>query len=224
MFKASTPIAITPPAVDIAGNYHLIAVSDANGTDASGSPLDPPLEFAGGIFLATDATQTPAPTLVYVFGAPSDNTVTITSSSVQLVDAGGTTTLSLSGIADLTGIHVHGEGGNDTLGVAPAAMAGVTTPLWLYGGDGSNTLIGGAGDDIIVGGSGQNVIHGGDGFNSPEIVDDGDTKAAFPGLVNNYYQETGTWSNDPTPGTAFNGTQRVHARQRRHDRQSGLDV
>ena len=200
-----------PLAVDIAGNYHLIAVSDANGTDAGGSPLDPPLEFAGGIFMATDATQTPAPTLVYVFGAPSDNTVTITSSSVQLVDAGGTTTLSLSGIADLTGIHVRGEGGNDTLGVAPAAMAGVTTPLWLYGGDGNNTLIGGAGDDIIVGGSGQNVIHGGDGFNSPEIVDDSDTKAAFPGLVNNYYQETGTWSNDPTPRTAFNGTQRVHA-------------
>ena len=72
-------------------------------------------------------------------------------------------------------------------------------PLWLYGGDGNNTLIGGAGNNVIVGGSGQNIIHSSNGVNTPQTVDDSDVAAAFPGLED-YFQDTGTWSDAASRG------------------------
>jgi hypothetical protein len=105
----------------------------------------------------------------------------------------------------ITGIHVRGEAGNDVFDAAPD----VALPLWLYGGDGNSTLTGGEGNNVIVGGSGTNVIHDGNGQSSPQVVDSSDTQTAFSGLTN-YYHESGTWSNDSTPGTAYNGGQRLH--------------
>ena len=40
----------------------------------------------------------------------------------------------------------RGEAGNDIFEAQPD----VTLPLWLYGGNGNNTLIGGAGNNVIV--------------------------------------------------------------------------
>ena len=60
---------------------------------------------------------------------------------------------------------VYGLGGNDDI----QAAGGITLPLWLYGGEGSdrlkggganNVLIGGAGDDLLVGGGDRDILIG----------------------------------------------------------------
>ena len=182
---------LTPAFDDIPSDYHLIAVSTA-----SSDPAENTVAFAGGIFVAASLTQSPPQDVLYVFGTNGGDTVSIhgagDSPANSVVFDGGTPfTIGQS----ITSIHVRGEHGNDTF----QADTDVALPLWLFGGDGNNTLVGGAGDDLIVGGSGQNVIHGGDGFNSPEIVDDSDTHAAFPGTYN-FYQSfmppCGTWNDE----------------------------
>jgi hypothetical protein len=204
-------VSFTPAFDDIQSNYHLIAVADANGATSG-------IEFDGGIFYAQSVTASPPQNILYVFGSNSSDlpvsggdTVSIYGNSDSpnpnsVVFDDGTAFDYSSITPPITGIHVRGEAGNDDF----QADANVTLPLWLYGGNGTNTLVGGAGNNVIVGGSGTNVIHDGNGQSSPQVVDSSETLAAFPGLAN-YYQETGTWTDDPTPGTAYNGGQRLHA-------------
>ena len=120
-YTASFPAAFD----DIPSDYHLIAV-----TDASSDPTQNTVEFGGGIFVAASATLDPQQNFVYVFVVLGVDTVSITASSVQLADSTSTTSLPLGGITDLGGIHVRGEDGDEVLHVD----AGVTSPLWLYGG------------------------------------------------------------------------------------------
>ena len=80
----------------------------------------------------------------------------------------------------------------------------MTLPLWLYGGNGNNNLIGGAGNNVIVGGSGQNTLQSSNGVNTPQTIDDSDTTTTFPGLEN-YFQDTGSWSSATEVAGAFNG-------------------
>ena len=75
-------------------------MSDANGMNSDGTPVDPAVEFSGGIFTATDTTQTPNQTLVYVFGTPGNDTVTINNSSVQLTSSALTASLSLTAVCE----------------------------------------------------------------------------------------------------------------------------
>ena len=197
----------TPAFDDTASDYHLIAVSDANS-----DPTQDTVEFAGGIFVAASVTQSPPQNVLYVFGSDngSGDTVYIhgaadTPANKVVFDGGSPFSIG----STITGIHVRGEDGNDTFQADPD----VTLPLWLYGGDGTNTLVGGNGGDTIVGGSGQNVIHDGNGWNSPEIVDNSDTQATFPNLDNFYHENVPSgdpgWSNGTT-GLGFNGIERVH--------------
>jgi hypothetical protein len=200
----------TPQFDDIQSNYHLIAVADANGATSG-------IEFDGGIFYAQSVTASPPQNILYVFGSNSSDLPGSGEDTVNIYGAGdspansvvfdGDSAFDYSSITPpITGIHVRGEAGNDEF----QADANVTLPLWLYGGSGANTLVGGGGNNVIVGGSGTNVIHDGNGQSSPQIVDSSDTLTAFSGL-SNYYHELGTWTNDSTPGTAYNGGQRLHA-------------
>ena len=159
---------------------HLIAVSDANGTNSDGTPVDAAKEFSGGIFEAQ--------TVVYVFGTPANDTVTVSNSSITLnSDAAPLPTgrpRSTSAPRTAT-----------TLNASPTVATAATLPLWVYGGDGSDTITGGNGGDTIVPGSGQNVIHEGNGWNSPEIVDDSDGVRSG---VNNSFQVSGSdWTSGP---------------------------
>ncbi len=79
----------------------------------------------------------------------------------------------------------------------------------IIGGSGTNYIIGHGAHDLLAGGSGQNSIFN-DGVSTPQIVDSADNQTAFPSIPN-YYQESGTWADDPTPGTAYSGGQRLHA-------------
>ena len=97
----------------------------------------------------------------------------------------GGTPFSIS--SSITGIHVRGEAGNDTF----EAASDVTLPLWLNGGNGTNTLTGGSGNNVIVGGSGQNTIQSSNGVSTPQTIDDLDTQATFPGLED-YFLATGS--------------------------------
>ena len=111
----------------------------------------------------------------------------------------------LAGISNLSGVHVRTEDGNDTVNGAPTVATAATLPLWIYGGDGNDTITGGNGGDTIVPGSGQNVIHEGNGWNSPEIVDDSDGVRSG---VNNSFQA----GNAFTGGPGFNGSEQIHAK------------
>ena len=54
---------------------------------------------------------------------------------------------------------VQGDAGNDTIIVS----SNITSPAWLFGGDGSDRLVGGSGCDLLVGGAGADTLTGGGG-------------------------------------------------------------
>jgi Ca2+-binding RTX toxin-like protein len=56
-------------------------------------------------------------------------------------------------------IEIYGQGGNDQITVAPD----VTTPAYIFAGNGNNVITGGGGQTVIVGGSGHNLLTGGSG-------------------------------------------------------------
>ena len=170
------------------------------------------------IFQASDPTQSPAESYVCVFGAGVADTVTVSGDSI-VYDGQSAYTVA----AGTASIHIRDASGDDTLGADPADIDATTLPLWLFGGCGSNTLIGGGGDNLIVGGTGSNVIHCGGGFSSPEIVDNSDTRAAFPSISNFYHEGVGTndtaWTDDAN-GRGFNQGQREHAASSNADTQA----
>ena len=98
----------------------------------------------------------------------------------------------------ITGIHVRGEAGNDTFQADPD----VTLPLWLYGGNGNNTLTGGAGNNVIVGGSGQNTIHSSNGVSTPQTVDDQRRRLDRAGGLLPKHRQLGPAFPLPGPSTA----------------------
>ena len=62
------------------------------------------------------------------------------------------------GVFDPTSrIIIHGVAGNETIGVSPK----VTTPSFIYGGRGNDSLWGGGGANVIIGGAGNNTLYGG---------------------------------------------------------------
>jgi VCBS repeat-containing protein len=67
-------------------------------------------------------------------------------------------------LSDLGGLNLRTHGGDDR---APLNLsADSTLPLWLFGGDGSDTLSGAGGDDILDGGAGADTLDGGDGIDT----------------------------------------------------------
>jgi hypothetical protein len=196
----STPTDFSDPQQE----YHLIAVADNGGTDGS------TLEFSGGIFAATDPTQTPPQNYVCVFGTPYEGTGTPPSETVTVsyetvsgvtgnyIQFGGSDYLVDPSVA---AVDIRTEGGDDTVTGTPTIATAAIVPLIIYGGSGDNTFTGGAASNLIVPGSGQNTIQSSNGVTSPQTVDDSDV--ATGGLRNNF-QEAGTWTSETVAG-AFNG-------------------
>lgn len=54
-------------------------------------------------------------------------------------------------------IIAYGQAGDDDIEVA----AKITSPAWLYGGDGNDILIGGSGANVLLGGAGNDKLVGG---------------------------------------------------------------
>ncbi|MHC5542330.1 PKD domain-containing protein, partial [Singulisphaera rosea] len=52
-------------------------------------------------------------------------------------------------------VIVYGQSGDDYIHI----NANVTSPAWLYGGDGNDDLLGGSGNNVIVAGAGDDVIN-----------------------------------------------------------------
>jgi Ca2+-binding RTX toxin-like protein len=198
---------ISPAFDDIQSNYHLIALTDANS-----DPSENTVEFAGGIFVATSVAASPPQNILYVFGSNGNDPPVSGTDAVYMHGAAdgpnnntvifdGGTPFPIGGT--ITGIHVRGEYASDTF----EADTDVTLPLWLYGGNGTNTLVGGAGSNLIVGGSGTNTIHSSNGVNTPQIVDDSDLGVSG---LQNIFQDAGTW-NSENVGGAFNSEELQHA-------------
>ena len=64
--------------------------------------------------------------------------------------------------AAIAGFEINGNGGDDTISLAP----NVTVPATLRGGPGNDTLSGGAGNDKLVGGPGNDTLIGRGGDDS----------------------------------------------------------
>jgi Ca2+-binding RTX toxin-like protein len=96
----------------------------------------------------------------------------------------------------ITGIQVHGAGGDDTLSAVPAlvpfgqpALGAVSLPVSMTGDDGDDRLVGsgladhldgGAGNDVLTGGAGGDTLTGGSGDDllegdaGADVLDGGD--------------------------------------------------
>jgi uncharacterized delta-60 repeat protein len=116
---------------------------------------------------------------LYVGGTTGTDTITVTPANTSgglTVVRNGTT---LSGTFTPTGdVVVYGQAGNDSITINTKVISGstrsVTRPVYLFGGDGNDTLnaagaaagsvlLGGAGTDTLTGGTGRDVLIGGGG-------------------------------------------------------------
>lgn len=95
---------------------------------------------------------------LYVFGSSAND-------SLLVGTVGSTTTLSVAINGKIFGTYstpfghiiIYGQGGNDTMQVSNS----ITTPAWLFGGDGNDYLVGSAGRNLLVGGAGLDRLSGG---------------------------------------------------------------
>ena len=117
---------------------------------------------------STPSTRIPIPRSrarpsLYIYGTGSSDTILVNPATGAGVPKGSVTVLINGALARhvrSTGrIVIHGVAGNETIGVSPL----VTTPAFIYGGSGNDTLWGGGGPNVIVGGTGSNKLYGGAG-------------------------------------------------------------
>jgi hypothetical protein len=118
-------IAFTPSFTDPQQDYHLIAVSDADGSQST-------VEFAGGAFYATDPTVSSAAAYVYAFGSSAGSTP---------IDV-GTSTITLGGVsypipANATAVHIRAENPGNTITIDPS----MTLQCWQYADGVQDTLV-----------------------------------------------------------------------------------
>jgi Ca2+-binding RTX toxin-like protein len=110
--------------------------------------------------VVSDPAQ-PGKTALYVYGTGGSDTILVNPATGAGAAKGWVTVL-INGVSrgtfDPTGrIVIHGIAGNETIGVSPQ----VTTPAFIYGGQGNDVLWGGGGPSVIVGGAGSNNLYGG---------------------------------------------------------------
>jgi hypothetical protein len=82
---------------------------------------------------------------------------------IMLTPGGGGVTVTIDNVGQGTfsptsRLVIYGQSGNDTINAA-----GITLPVWLFGGDGNDWLSGGAGNDLILGEGGDDDLFGAQG-------------------------------------------------------------
>src|SRR4051812_32986354 len=87
---------------------------------------------------------------LYVQGSNANDAISVNQSGGQLSVAGaqivaGSARFNSVAASSVRAIAAYGYGGNDTISVSAA----VTTPSYLYGGDGNDQLYGGSGSDYL---------------------------------------------------------------------------
>jgi subtilisin-like proprotein convertase family protein len=150
--------------VDLSASTVGDIMTEADGGEIIQSTLAPTytLEITSTPEIGLDEQWVPVPaTPTYSFVAQNASGHSYTLSSGQLTD---NTTGAVVIQSGATGIFSTTQ--NDTITVA----AGDTTPYWLGGGSGADTLTGGAGNTIFLINS-QTIVHGGTGFNIAEVDD-----------------------------------------------------
>jgi autotransporter-associated beta strand protein len=117
-----------------------------------------------GIIIATAGLQAdplaPGKTMLVVGGASGGDSI-----KFDKPDGSGNMTFTINGVsygpfAPTSRVVVYGQGGNDDIDAKKVAL-----PVWLFGGDGNDTLTGGDGADVLVGGAGADDLDGNDGNN-----------------------------------------------------------
>ena len=94
-------------------------------------------------------------------------------------------------------LAVNGLGGDDTI----QALAPVTTPLHLDGGEGNDVVLGGFGPDVLLGGPGDDTVDGGRGVDTVFLGEGNDTFVWDPGDGNDVVE-----GEDGTDVLVFNGS------------------
>jgi hypothetical protein len=129
----------------------------------------------GTAFLAGDPFS-PGKQVLHVIGTGVRDIIVVTGLSVDsgsalwvVIKPSGGSTFDNTLTGQISRIVVRGLAGNDDI----AVFGIITTPVWMYGGDGNdrmlgatrghNVLSGGAGDDLVVGGAGRDLVIGGTG-------------------------------------------------------------
>ena len=105
--------------------------------------------------LATSTVAYAGGTMLRINGSAGADTITLT------YDGSAYTVTTAAGFRKVlpgsyNAVQIRGAAGNDRITVSPD----ITTPTFLYGDDGNDTLTGGSGDDNLYGGAGINWLYG----------------------------------------------------------------
>jgi Ca2+-binding RTX toxin-like protein len=131
---------------EVNSDYFILGVADALGAvtedDADPSNEDNTLPVDGSYLTTTGS--------VFVHGTAAGDTITF-------AIAGTSATLTVNGISssyvatDVTGLRIRSHAGNDTV------SGGTNRAMFVFGGDGDDTLTGGGGNDTLTGGAGNDI-------------------------------------------------------------------
>jgi phospholipase C len=143
----------------------------ANTSDLTSNLQSTPHVSIGSAYVQPDADNIGMYTLV-VQGTEGNDKISITQDSgelhVQITSKGLDYDHFFA--QSISRIEIYGQGGNDKITVAPD----VTTPAFIFAGNGNDTIHGGGGPTVEVGGSGNDKLFGGDG---PSILIGGSGRA-----------------------------------------------
>ncbi|NQU22486.1 MAG: hypothetical protein HQ567_14510 [Candidatus Nealsonbacteria bacterium] len=150
-----------PNFIDPLNDYYLMAVIDAEIFVLSNNFV-----FEGGIFL-DDVNK-----IVHVHGTDVEDQTDPKRDDVDLYDVDQQYYVLLNGVqtdfpdpTDVEAFHIRTHEGDDNVNVNAAEFPDfeVSIPLWIFGGNGDDTIDGGNGDDLLFGGDGGDTIDGGPG-------------------------------------------------------------
>jgi phospholipase C len=132
----------------------------ANASDLTTNFQSTPHVSIGSAYVQPSADTVGTYTLIVQGTEKSDKiTITLDSGEIHVQIKGQDVDYDHFFAQSISRIEVYGQGGNDKIFVSQD----VTTPTYIFGGTGSDTIIGGGGQTVIVGGSGNNRITGGSG-------------------------------------------------------------
>ena len=138
-------LVIAPNFTDVQEDYWLLARGDAGGEISESDETNNSATFAGGLFQTADLT-------IHAHGTEGVDTIGISKGSMLNVDFNG------AGFHYTANseIHVRGHGGDDVI----SGDSSVLSPIWAFGGGGSDAITGGNGADFLAGNGGNDTILG----------------------------------------------------------------